>query len=208
MHTEEVILRAKGGDMDAFEQIVRLYEKKIYNIAYKYVLNEADALDMTQEAFLRVWRGLPGFEMNSGFLTWVYRITANACIDFLRKEKRNKNYSLVFLDDDDTGSELDLPDERYEPEAVAEKREEMEQIESALGELETEYRTVLMMRELGGLTYTEIAQTLSIKEGTVKSRISRAREKMRRKLIACGNFSTWDSSNRQEERIGEGGAHD
>lgn len=205
MYTDEIVIRAKSGDIEAFEQIVNQYEKKIYNIAYKYVMNEADACDMTQEAFLRVWRGLPDFEMNSGFTTWVYRITANACIDFLRKEKRNRSVSLVFLDDDGEQTETELPDLRSEPHTITEKREQMEEIESALSELEAEYRTVLVMRVINGFTYAEIAEALSIKEGTVKSRISRARERMRRKLQSRGNFSTGQASNKQEELAGKEG---
>lgn len=199
MLTDEIIVRAKGGDIEAFENIVSRYEKRIFTLAMRYVKNEADACDMAQEAFLRIWRGLPSFEMNSGFSTWVHRITVNVCIDFLRKEKRNRNLSTVFLDDDNQEQQYEHPDERYEPGAIAERREALAQFESALSELGDEYRVVLVMRELNGLSYSEIAETLSIKEGTVKSRISRARERVRIKLLSFGNFTETFSSNKHKD---------
>ncbi len=183
-----LIRRARKGDSRAFEKLVQLHGDRIYSIALRIVGDPSDAEDMAQEAFLRIWRGLEGFNMESKFSTWAYRLTTNVCIDFLRRESRVKKVPLFTMDDDGEETELPVADLRYSPELILDREELQGAVNSALEQLEPQYRQILSMRELGGMSYGEIASQLGIKEGTVKSRIARARERMRRILSGDGNF--------------------
>lgn len=195
MADERKLVRlAKKGDTDAFEQLVEMHSSRIYSIALRMVGNPVDAEDLAQEAFLRIWRGLEGFNMDAKFSTWVYRLTTNVCIDYLRKEKKNNNVPLFTEDDEGEETELQIPDQRYSPEQKMEQEQLLRSVEQAMNSLDPQYRQILTLRELGGLSYDEISRQLDLKEGTVKSRIARAREQMRRLLMADGNFSGWGSS--------------
>ena len=178
MNEHMVINRAKQGDQRAFETLVTEYEQKVYSLAYHYVGSEQDAMDICQEVFLRVYRFLPQFSGESRFSTWLYRVTSNACKDFLRKKGSRMEVSLS-----QEGEEED-----YTPENVLEQKEMRRQIEESLHQLSPDHREILVMRDVLGLSYEEIANSLDLEEGTVKSRISRAREKLRIKLTETGNF--------------------
>lgn len=191
-----LVRQAAEGDQAAFEALVRQFQKPVYNLALRMAGNEDDAFDLAQEAFLRAWRGLKFFKGESSFSTWLYRLTSNVCIDFLRQKKRSKTVSLSFLDDEDGQHELDRPDPAPGPEDRAIRADDHERMERALNTLEPEYREVLTLCAIDGLSYIEIAEILEIPTGTVKSRISRAREKMRRKLLTDGNKSDSRSSTR------------
>lgn len=185
---------AAEGDERAFEQLVQQHQKAVYNLALRMAGNADDAFDLAQEAFLRAWRGLKFFKGEASFSTWLYRLTSNVCIDFLRQQKRSKTVSLSFLDDEEGQRELDRPDPQPGPEDRAIRADERGRIEQALNALEPEYRQALTLRAIDGLSYIEISEILDIPAGTVKSRISRAREKMRRKLLDAGNHSGSRSS--------------
>ena len=155
--------------------------------------NPDDALELSQEAFLNAWKGLGKFQGESSFATWLYRLTSNVCIDFLRKEKRRSALSMtISLDDEEEARQAELPDERFSPHLEAERRERREALRAGLNTLSAEHRRVLILRELEGLSYGEIAQVLGLEEGTVKSRIARARLALRNYLKKQGNF--FDSS--------------
>ena len=195
MADERKLVRlAQKGDTDAFEQLVEMHSDRIYSIALRMVGNPTDAEDLAQEAFVRIWRGLEGFNMDSKFSTWAYRLTTNVCIDYLRKEKKNNNVSLFTEDDEGEEAELQIPDERYSPQRQMEQEELRQSVDRAMNSLDPQYRQILALRELGGLSYDEIARQLDLKEGTVKSRIARAREHMRRLLTSDGNFFGYESS--------------
>ena len=195
MNESELIQAARGGDEAAFEQLVRLHEKKIYNLCLRMCGSSEDAAEAAQDTFLALWRGLEGFREDAALSTWLYRLTSNLCIDFLRREKRRSGLSMtVSLDDEEEGRQADVPDERFSPEQSAERREVQELIRAGLRSLSEEHRRVLVLRELDGLSYAEIAQLLGLEEGTVKSRIARARLALRKYLIATGNFSSASSS--------------
>ena len=151
--------------------------------------NPDDGAELAQEAFLNAWRGLGKFHGESSFATWLYRLASNACIDFLRREKRRRSLSMtVSLDDEEEGRQAELPDQGAGPEERLERAEDRRAIARALEQVSPEHRQVLVMRELSGLSYAEISQVLGLEEGTVKSRIARARAALRKRLLAEGNF--------------------
>ena len=189
----ELVQRAKQGDEESFAALVEQNQGRIYNLALRMTGNPDDALELSQEAFLNAWKGLGKFQGDSSFATWLYRLTSNVCIDFLRREKRRSALSMtISLDDEEEARQAELPDERFSPHVEAERRERQETLRAGLSTLSAEHRRVLILRELEGLSYGEIAQVLCLEEGTVKSRIARARLALRNYLKKQGNF--FDSS--------------
>ncbi len=178
---------ARQGDQDAFEQLVRAYEKRVFALTLRMCGNPEDAAEAAQEAFLAVWQGLKFFRGESSFSTWLYRLASNACVDLLRREGRHRAAAGPSLDDEEL--RLETADPAPTPQEAAERAELRRQIENGLRALPAEYRQVLILREMHQLSYEEIGQTLSLDPGTVKSRISRGRKRLQKFLIESGNFS-------------------
>lgn len=201
MQENELVARAQAGDHDAFEQLVALYEKRVYNLALRMSRNAEDALDLAQEIFIRVYQSLPFFKGQSAFSTWLYSIASNACIDFTRREKRRGGMKTLSLDDEENQAALyALPDLRYQPEDEAARRETREELCRAMEKLSPSHREILTLRELNELSYGEIADALDLTQGTVKSRLCRAREQLCRILTAGGNKSAPYTSNQKKRR--------
>lgn len=188
MTEQELVHSAQKGDTSAFGQLVEAHQSKIYSLCYRMTGNAEDAADLTQEVFLSAWRSLSRFQEQSSFGTWVYRMATNASIDFLRREKRRQVLSMT-MEEDSEERQAQVPDERYSPHRLLEQKEARQAVVDALAALSPEHRQVLVLREMEGLSYQEIGQLLDLEEGTVKSRIARARLALRDFLIKSGNFS-------------------
>lgn len=195
----DLTARARAGDRDAFAQLVEANQHKVYTLTLRMTGNPDDAAELAQEAFLRAWKGLPRFQGESSFSTWLYRLASNVCIDFLRQEKRRRAAGLASADDEALAA---APDPRLTPEGELERRELRRAVERGLGRLAPEHRQILVLREIEGLSYAEMADVLELEAGTVKSRLARARLALRKILLSDGNFSAPETSE-QTETIGK-----
>ena len=184
-------LRAGRGDAKAFEQLVRETEQTIYNLAWRATGNEADAADLSQEIYIKVWRSLPSFRGEAAFTTWLYRVAQNTACDAARSASRRPVLSLTLGTDSsggDAGEEAELPDDTETPEQELLSRERASEIREALACLAEEHRVILILRDIEGRSYTEISDLLSLEIGTVKSRLSRARDKLKNLLAERNIF--------------------
>jgi len=173
-----LIQRAAGGDPAAFNTLLGQHERRMYAVALRMCGNPEDAQDCLQEAMMRVWRAISGFKGQSSFSTWVYRITMNTCLDELRKRKNRPSTSLDTLVE--TG--WSPADEDDTPEHHALRREARQSLEGFIQDLPEDMRAAVVLRDIQGYAYEEIAEILGANVGTVKSRISRGREKLREKI--------------------------
>lgn len=187
---KDLVSMLKARDIKAFEQFVNEFEKKIYSYAYNFTQNQDDAMDITQEVFLKVYKNIHKFKENSSLSTWVYRITSNVCIDFVRKNKytvpitvENEEYIFQVVDNTQNIDEIiknkDLSSEIY----------------NALNKLDENSKQIIIMRDILELSYSEISDILKLESGTVKSRIARSRKKLRDILVDIGNKTGSASSN-------------
>lgn len=193
-----IVRKVLGGDANAFETLVLEYEKNVYNIALRMTGNSEDAADMTQEAFIKAYNFLQSFRGDSKFSVWLYRIVSNVCLDFLRSKNRRPTVSLSVEDDDGEDTQLDVADESQSPELLLDRKLTRESVRRGLDSLPPDYRQILLLREIQGLSYDEIAQALGLEVGTVKSRIFRARKRLCNFLIDDGNISDFSSSGKMK----------
>lgn len=193
-----------AGDPEAFEPLVLAYQSQVYHLALRLLGGEADAADAAQDAFLKAYTSLDTFRGESRFSVWLYRLTNNICLDYLRKQKRRPSVSLQAEDEDGESLEISLPDERYAPEILAERAEERETVRAAIAALPPDCREILTLREIGGLSYEELATALSLEQGTVKSRLNRARKKLCALLLSSGNISPPSPSKKEKGGAGRG----
>ena len=193
-----IVRKVLGGDANAFETLVLEYEKNVYNIALRMTGNSEDAADMTQEAFIKAFNSLQSFRGDSKFSVWLYRIVSNVCLDFLRSKNRRPTVSLSVEDDDGEDAQLDVADESQSPELLLDRKLTRDSVRRGLDSLPPDYRQILLLREIQGLSYDEIAQALSLEVGTVKSRIFIARKRLCTFLIDDGNISDFSSSGKMK----------
>jgi RNA polymerase sigma-70 factor (ECF subfamily) len=182
---EALIERALGNDLAAFEALVSRYQGKIVGYAARMLNDHDEAEDVAQEAFIKAYRSLEGFRGQSSFSTWLYRIVTNLCIDRARMKKRRPQqaYSLdePFDADDDKGGR-DLPDLTTEPSKGVEREELRRQVRETVAKMPEKMRSVLIMCDIQGMAYEDIAASLKIPIGTVKSRLFHARADLARRL--------------------------
>jgi len=201
IETERLLVeQARRGDRDAFEELVCAHEKTVYNLALRSLGNREDAEDAAQEVFVKAWLSLAAFRGESRVGAWLCRITVNACRDALRR-RRGETVSLSAEDENGVTRELELPDTRFDPALLAEKKALRAAVGQALERLPEEAREVLLLRELGWRSYEEIADILTLDLGTVKSRIFRARKKLCAILTESGNF--FDDAASKQAKGGE-----
>ena len=200
MQDELLIRRAQSGDEGAFEQLLLTHQKSVYNLCLRMVKNPDDALDLSQEAFLRAWRALDQYQFDAAFSTWLFRLTSNVCIDFLRKQKRQQHMSLTVTDEDEPGEEFAVQDPARGPEKQIIQNDRRAAVARAMASLPEDWRVVMQLRVVEQLSYEQIAGILDIKVGTVKSRLARARTQLR-KILKDGNFFDSDSSERMQKEV-------
>ncbi len=175
----ELVKLAQQGDRDAFRQLVETYQRKVYGICIGMLKDPDDSMDVSQEVFIKVYRYLEKFNFESSFYTWLYRITVNKCIDFIRKQKRKREVDYddgILRGDDVEGDDSILPSRLgINPDKVYGRKELRGKMLEALETLSEKHRTILILREVEGLAYDEIAEVLQISKGTVMSRLYHAR---------------------------------
>ncbi len=184
MNEQELIARLQRRDETALEELIRLYEKKVYTLCCRMCGSAEDAEEAAQDTFLALWRGIERFRQESSLSTWIYRLASNACIDLLRRGKRSVTGTSL----DDEESFVSAADPSPQPQQEAEARELYRQLREGLLALPEDYRSILLLREAEGLSYAEISAATGLELGTVKSRISRGRMLLRNFLSAKGNF--------------------
>ncbi len=184
----QIVQRVLQGDVNAFEKLVLEHEKGVYAITQRMTGNAEDAADMTQETFIKAYNSLSSFRGDSKFSVWLYRIATNVCLDFLRSRSRKPTMSLSMEDDDGEEVELDIADESQSPERLLERGLTRDAVRRGLNALSPEYRQILLLREIQGLSYEEISDVLTLEVGTVKSRIFRARKRLCAFLLEDGNI--------------------
>lgn len=190
----ELIRLSVEGNVESFEELVRTHQKGVYNIALRYFDRE-DAMDMSQEVFIKIFKNLQNFRMDSSFKTYIYTIAVNTCRDELRKRKIRQDAIGGGLTEEDGSN---IGDNSYNPAIAYEKKELAKLIEEALKKLPEQNRSVVMLRDMLGHSYDEISEIENCPVGTVKSRIKRGREQLRN-LITNENILFY--SDRKEGSI-------
>jgi RNA polymerase sigma-70 factor (ECF subfamily) len=173
-----LVQAAQRGDMAAFEELVARHRDKLYARAYSMMHNEEEAIDLSQEAWVKGWQRLRQFQGEASFGTWMTRIVINLCLDQLRKQKRQRTESIEAMDEESGGVERQMPVVTVNPTAGLERGELRQRIDRALGQLSYEHRTVLVLHEFEEMEYKEIAKTMGCSIGTVMSRLFYARRKL------------------------------
>jgi RNA polymerase sigma-70 factor (ECF subfamily) len=184
---QRLVEACRSGDRQAFRLLMQRYQRKVYSIAYGFLRNQEDALDVVQESFIKVHRYLHNFEGNSSFYTWLYRIVSNLCIDHIRKNRRHRE--LEFDDglrhdgaEEGEGAAFVPPSSLGDPAGLLQRREILEAVQDGLQHLSDKHRAVIIMRELQGMSYEEMAREMGCSKGTIMSRLFHARRNMQRIL--------------------------
>jgi RNA polymerase sigma-70 factor (ECF subfamily) len=175
---DQLVQAARGGALEAFEELVARHRDQIYARAFSMMRDEQDAIDLSQEAWIKGWQRLAQFQGDASFTTWLTRITINLCLDELRKKKRHRTDSVEEMDEDSGGVERQMPVVLANPTERLERAELRTKIDAALGQLSAEHRTVMVLHEFEDMDYKTIAQTVGCSMGTVMSRLFYARRKM------------------------------
>ena len=190
---KELIRQAKSGNLKAYEEIIGLYEKKVFSTIYYMVKNDNEVEDIAQEVFIKIYKNLGNFKEESSLYTWIYRITVNVCIDEFKKRKK-----VVYLDEKidtkDGEVELQLSDDSKSPTDIAEDNNLKDKLEKCIKKLPESQRMMIILRDIKGFTYMEIAEIMKMNLGTVKSKINRARASLKELLEEDGTFLEYDES--------------
>ena len=181
---EELVRASKRGKTEAYEELVFRHRDKIYARAFSMLRNEDEALDLSQEAWIKGWQRLKQFKGDASFTTWMTRITINLCLDHLRKRKRQATDSLEQIEDERGGVERHITVETFNPTERMEQEELRAEIDLAMEKLSYEHRSVLLLHEFEGMEYKEIAKAMHCSIGTVMSRLFYARRRLGKLMIS------------------------
>ncbi len=175
-----LIKKAAKGDTKSFEKLIVPYEQKVYRIAWHVFRHDEDASDAAQEVFVKLYYNLSKFRFDSSFSTWLYRLAMNTCIDEYRKRKRRLDHT----------AKLDYPMESDcdTPEDAVIRQEKILAVRTAISQLSDDHKSIIILRDIQGLSYEEVSEILNISLGTVKSRISRARSALKEQIISNGRL--------------------
>jgi RNA polymerase sigma-70 factor, ECF subfamily len=183
----QFVLRLKANEDAAYDELVRVYHASMFHVAYRMLGDSGDASDVVQEIFLKVFRNIDGFKGESALKTWIFRIAFSEILNKLRWWKRRFRHSTVSLDDDHSADgrsySYQVSDSGPSPEQALECKEQEQAIQKALGKLSGDHRSIIILRDIEGFSYGEIADVLGISIGTVKSRVARARADLKKSLI-------------------------
>lgn len=184
MTDQEIILRCKNGDREAFNLLMEKYQRQVFNVVYGMLSDYEDASDATQEVFIKVYRSIASFKGQSSFMTWLYRICSNVCNDFLRKRQRQgRTVSLDADNDEETNNVMDVVSNEPMPDEMLEMNESQKALWAAIKALKKEYREIIVYSDIQQLSYDEIARIIRCPNGTVKSRLNRARSALKKNLL-------------------------
>lgn len=183
-----LIAKCMDGNLEAFDRLMEIHQSRIYNLTYRMMGGKEDASDLTQETFLRAFNSLNRFRGSSSFSTWLYRIACNLCLDEIKRQKRQKarvvDSTVQTADDEEIDLIEQTGDSSLDPQEVLIRRERQEMIQQAIATLPEHQRATLVLYDIQGEPYEEIAQALDISIGTVKSRLNRARLSLKSRLEA------------------------
>jgi RNA polymerase sigma-70 factor (ECF subfamily) len=172
--------RFQSGDEEAFDGLVLRYQDMVFRICLRFFGNHEEALDCSQDTFVRVYRSLSGFRFGSNFSTWLYRVTVNVCKNTTSSRQYRRRLQTISLDpsDDPAGRPVEVENGRWSPHAMYEKKKQRETIELAIQRLPKDQRTVVILRDIENLPYDDIAEITGFAPGTVKSKLFRARKRL------------------------------
>lgn len=181
---KQLIKKCKEGDISSFELLIESYQQKVYNIALRMLGSQEDASDVAQEVFIKIYKSISNFKEESSLSTWIYRIATNVCLDELRKRKKAKFVSIdtpVQLEDGEVSMQME--DQGLQPDELVTQKELKEEVQKAISSLKDDHKIVIILRDINGYSYEEIADILGCTLGTVKSRINRARNSLKDILL-------------------------
>tara|TARA_Y100000814_G_scaffold97968_1_gene67914 strand:+ start:56 stop:712 length:657 start_codon:yes stop_codon:yes gene_type:complete len=176
----ELVKRCQSGDYAAFDELINLYRGKVYAMIYNMIRNDADAWDLSQDVFIKAWKALPNFEGRSAFFTWLYRIAHNVTYDWTRKKKISSSgeFEDYMIDQADPGG-IANPKATDSPDASLQREEVRNRITRAIDSLSIDHKEVILLKEVEGMSYQEIADSIGCSTGTVMSRLFYARKKLK-----------------------------
>jgi RNA polymerase sigma-70 factor (ECF subfamily) len=198
--TEALIQRCLAGDQAAWERIVRLHWRRVFNVAYKFVGKHDEAEDLTQDIFIKIFKSLGTFDRRANFQTWLISVSRNLCIDHYRSVRKERQT----IDRDVDANDLSPATHEPGPMASLEQQDRVVLLRQALGSLPESLRTAVVMRDIQELSYQDIATRLNLPEGTVKSRINRGRNELARQIkrLRGDDYSPTSSSPESRSRTG------
>ncbi len=184
MNDEELVLQAVAGNAQSFEELVTKYEKLVYSICYRMFNNREDALDFTQDTFVKVYKNMEKAIGKGSFKSWICTIATNTCLDEIRKRSKRNTISIdAHYDNDESNAKREIADTSLTPLEEIVTKEDNELLNKAINNLAEDYKIIIVLRDIQGFSYDEIAESLEISLGTVKSRISRARNKLQKNYL-------------------------